>query len=293
MILAVSCQFVKQKLIKFCHIVKNYGMRRINLLLQEILKITLIFLLCFVWMRYFVRKFWISLVLSVALSILIYLAITLFFQRKQRKIGMKLKEKQDAENIFLSLATSPNAMEFFVEIAKKFGEKVTKHKEFVTIENSDKKTIIFANLTFEDLDNARFVEIYNKIRKEKPSKIIVLCHDVSDKNLSLFLKNFDEEILILNQYETYQKLYKESNLFPPITRKYALESKLKFKDYLNFSFNKKRTKGYLFSAFILILSGLFVKTTVFYCIVASLLIVFAILSQLNLFEKTSKAEKII
>lgn len=244
-------------------------------------------------MRYFVRKFWISLVFSVVLSILIYLTITLFSRKKQTKIGMKLKEKQDAENIFLSLATSPNAMDFFVEIAKKYGEKVTKHKEYVTIENSDKKTIIFANLTFEDLDNARFVEIYNKIRKEKPSKIIVLCHDISDKNLSIFLKNFDEEILILNQYETYQKLYKESNLFPPITRKYALEGKLKFKDYLNFSFNKNRTKGYLFSSFILILSSLFVKATVFYCIVSSILIVFAILSQLNLFEKTGKAGKII
>ena len=53
------------------------------------------------------------------------------------------------------------------------------------------------------------------------------------------------------------------------------------KDFVSYSFNKNRTKGYLFSAFVLILSSLFVRATIYYCIIASILVVFAFVSQFN------------
>ena len=56
---------------------------------------------------------------------------------------------------------------------------------------------------------------------------------------------------------------------------------LTFKDFVAFSFNKKRAKGYLLSAFLLAFSAIFVRTTIYYTIVATLLVVFAIISQFN------------
>ena len=125
------------------------------------------------------------------------------------------------------------------------------------------------------------MEIYNKIKPEKATKIIICCKEIADKNLLVFCNNFQEKFLLLNQYDTYEKLYKHYDEFPEITIKYSKEKKMMFKDFLAYSFNKKRTKGYIFSAFILVFASLFVRSSLYYCIIASLLVVFAVLSQFN------------
>lgn len=290
------------------------------------------FLLSYVWIRYFVRKFWLALMLSALLSAAAY-AIYVFFVRKKRsKNTLRLKEKEDAENMFLSLAFDNHPMDFFARLASLRHENVTKHKEYliITYPKTDKNstdinnakntaaknttsskattntaanrttknkattsnpaTVLFADFSFEGLTVSRFMQIYNKVKKEKPTKIVVVCKSV-DKSLPAFVTNFSEKILLLDEYQTYQSLYKLYECFPEISHRYAPAKKMALKDFMAFSFNKSRTKGYLFSALVLIISGLFIRPTIYYCIVASLLVVFALISQFNpYFNKTPSQE---
>lgn len=349
-------------------------MRKISLVLQEVLKISLLFLLTFVWIRYFVRKFWLALMLSVLISAAAYAAYVFLVRKKRSKNTLRLKEKEDAENMFLSLALDNHPMEFFAKLAAQKHENVQKHKEYLVItypsqekngfdakfanktatksaitnkkitnktitnrtitnkkitnrkitnrtnrtminktisenaiENNttsttakDKTsskvttnnavTVLFADFSFEGLTVSRFMQIYNKVKKEKPTKIVVVCKSV-DKTLPAFVANFSEKILLLDEYQTYQSLYKLYGVFPEITHRYAPAKKMAFKDFMAFSFNKSRTKAYLFSALVLIISGVFIRPTIYYCIVASLLVVFALISQFNpYFNKTPSQE---
>lgn len=261
----------------------NLHMRKISLVFQELLKFCLLFLISFVWLRYFTRKFVMSIILAVLISAFITLAIFLFKRSKTKKVGLKLKEKEDAENIFFSLACKNNSIDDFVKMASKRHKNIVKHKNYMVINETENhtKTVLWLDLSFAGLTEARFMEIYNKIKSEKAGKIIICCKEISDKNLSVFCNNFKEKFLLLNQYDTYEKFYKEYEYFPEITIEYNKEKKMMFKDFLAYSFNKKRTKGYLFSAFILVLASLFVRASLYYCIIASLLVVFAILSQFN------------
>ena len=261
----------------------NLHMRKISLVFQELLKFCLLFLISFVWLRYFTRKFVMSIILAVLISAFISLAIFLFKRSKTKKVGLKLKEKEDAENIFFSLACKNNPIDDFVKMASKRHKNIVKHKNYIVINETENhtKTVLWLDLSFAGLTEARFMEIYNKIKSEKAGKIIICCKEISDKNLSVFCNNFKEKFLLLNQYDTYEKLYKEYEYFPEITIEYSKEKKMMFKDFLAYSFNKKRTKGYLFSAFILVFASLFVRASLYYCIIASLLVVFAILSQFN------------
>ncbi len=261
----------------------NLHMRKISLVFQELLKFCLLFLISFVWLRYFTRKFVMSIILAVLISAFISLAIFLFKRSKTKKVGLKLKEKEDAENIFFSLACKNNPIDDFVKMASKRHKNIVKHKNYIVINETENhtKTLLWLDLSFAGLTEARFMEIYNKIKSEKAGKIIICCKEISDKNLSVFCNNFKEKFLLLNQYDTYEKLYKEYEYFPEITIEYSKEKKMMFKDFLAYSFNKKRTKGYLFSAFILVFASLFVRASLYYCIIASLLVVFAILSQFN------------
>lgn len=270
-------------------------MRKLNLIFQEVLKFLFIFMLSFIWIRFFLRKLWLATLTSFLLSVLIWFVIFAFKKKKGKNQWMKLKEKEDAENMFLSLCCSSSPMVFFEKLASKKHENISKHKKYIIInhEKEKVKTLLYFFKSFEGLNIAKFMEIYSEIKKEKATKIIICCKSVADKQVMSFCENFNEKYLILDEYLTYQKLYKYYDVYPEMTHKYKKEKKLVFKDFLAYSFNKKRTKGYLFSAFILLLSGLFVRTTIYYCIVASLLVVSAIVCQFNPYFNTKSEPDIL
>lgn len=258
-------------------------MRKISTFLQEILKILTIFLFYFVWLRYFVRKLAITLTTTVILTIITY-AILYYIRRKKQNIsGLKQKEIEDAQNMFLSLSCGENQMDFFEKLAKTRHKNITKHKKYLTITYPEEnaKTFLWFCGDFDGLDTTKMVEIIKIAKREKPTKVVVLCKFVADKNLQNFLGNFKTKFVILDEFQTYQKLYKLYDFYPKITQKYSSEKKMLFKDMVAYSFNKKRTKGYLFSALILIFSSLFVPMTIYYCVVSTILLIFAIISQFN------------
>lgn len=256
-------------------------MKKINFILQEFLKFLLIFLLIFVWARYALRKLWLSLLISLAITSVIYVILFFILRKKATKNSMKIKEKEDAENMFLSLSCDNKRMDFFVKLASKKHQNVKKHSDYLVVTHENNvKTILFCEFSFENLTPSRFIQIYNKLKKERATKIVILCYE-HDRDIDAFASNFPEKILLFNRYETYFKLYKYYDCSPEIKQAYKKEKMMAFKDFIAFSFNKKRAKGYLFSSIILIISALFVRASIYYCVVASVLIVFAIISQFN------------
>lgn len=270
-------------------------MKKISLIFQEILKIFLIYLILFVWIRYFVRKLWLASLISILSTLGLYAIIFFLSKKKRLKFGLKVKEKEDAENVFLSLSFASNPMDFFYKLATSKHHDVTKHKNFLTIEYKLEKvkTILYFDSSFGGLTVPRLCEIYSKVKKEKATKIVISCFEITDKTLPGFLHNFEEKIVILDRFETYEKLYKLYEIYPEITKKYSNKKSLAFKDILSYSLNKKRTKGYLLSAIILVFCGLFVRASLYYCLMASILIVLALISQFNTHFNLKNEEEII
>ena len=172
--------------------------------------------------------------ITAIITSVIYFLLFLISKQKQKKFGLKLKEKQDAENMFLSLACSEKAMDFFVELASKKHKNITKHKHHIVIKHEKEKvsTVLYVDLSFEGLNIPRFMEIYNKVKKEKSTKVVICCKQIVDKQLSAFCQNFNEKFIILDEYQTYQKLYKFYDCYPKITKQYATTKKMAFKDFI-------------------------------------------------------------
>ncbi len=267
-------------------------MRKINFIFQEVLKIFLIFLLSFIWIRYFVRRLWLTVLISAIITLTIYLILYFIKRKKKNKEGLKIKEKEEAENMFLSLACDNKRMDFFFKLASSKHSNVKKFSKYILISHEDgKKTLLFPNMNYESLSVSKFIEIYNTI-KGKAEKVVVLCHSY-DKDVKAFATHFDTYFLIFDRFETYEKLYKYYQIFPEIKEKFKSSKMLTFKDFVAFSFNKKRAKGYLLSAFLLAFSAIFVRTTIYYTIVATLLVVFAIISQFNTTFNIKESKEIL
>ena len=205
--------------------------------------------------------------------------------------------------MYLSLVCQNKPIDFFANILSKQYEKIDKHPDYVTyVQNKSadeqkqtknsqneslkslekyEKTVLYFDNSFDGLNVSKFLNIYNKLKKEKSNEIIIICKEINDKQVFSICQNFKEKFVILDQYQTYQKIYKPNQTYPEIEVKCKNEKKMVFKDFVSYSFNKNRTKGYLFSAFVLILSSLFVRATIYYCIIASIFVVFALVSQFN------------
>ena len=188
-----------------------------------------------------------------------------------------------AEEMFFSLVCENKPIDFFYRLTKKKHPNVTKHAHHITIDYPIEmaKTILWFDNSFSGLTAEKLIQIYNKTKAEKPTKIVVVCKEITDKSVFSICLNFQEKFVLLDQYMTYQKLYKPYQTFPTITTKLCETKTMGFRDFVVYSFNKKRTKGYLFSAFVLVLSSLFVRETIYYCIVSSILLTFALISWLN------------
>jgi len=254
-------------------------MKRLLYILQILLKLGLVFSFCFIWTRFLINSIWTSITLSVGITIMFEIIHRIIQTKSKTRENLKIKEKEDADNMFLSLLTDNKYMTFYEDMLKSRHQNILTKKSFIIILKNNTKTILFPYLKLETLKPNNLLEIIRLVSSSKPNKITILCYDY-DKETMAFLKNFKEDIILLDRYETYS-LYKEYEFFPTITQEYKKEGKLSIKDLLCFAFNRSRTKGYLISAFILFITSFFVRINIYYCIISSLLLLFALISYIN------------
>ena len=143
--------------------------------------------------------------------------------------------------MFLSLACDNKRMDFFFKLASSKHSNVKKFSKYILISHEDgKKTLLFPNMNYESLSVSKFIEIYNAI-KGKAEKVVILCHSY-DKDVKAFATHFDTYFLIFDRFETYEKLYKYYQIFPEIKETFKSSKMLTFKDFVAFSFNKKKSE---------------------------------------------------
>jgi len=258
-------------------------MKKFNLIIQFIFRIFLYFILSFIWVKYLLNNFFISFCISVGIALFIEIITRLINQKNNKNKLLKNTEKINAENSFLSLATSNNYLIFFNNLAQK--KYITELKNnFIKIIHDDYFVILYPLLKFSEITAEDVNSILKTIEIKNVKKIVIPCGEIS-KPARDFIKNIDTEIILLDKYNSYEKLYKYYNFFPDITKKYKENSKETFNEILAISFNKQKTKNYLFSALIILFSSIFVKLNIYYCLISSILVIFAIISFFSPFNK--------
>lgn len=256
-------------------------MNKFLFIIQLLLKAFLIFLIAFVWLRFFLDKLWLAIVISSAVTIIILLLSLAVKSKNNQKKYLKQKEKENAIDMFFSLANDKNYLTFFENLAKIRHQNASKKKSYILITHFDQsKTILYPILKFKLLTLDDINLSFINCKKEKAQKLVICCNDY-EKELISSIKSFPIEILILDKFDSYLMLYKEYEFYPEITIKSVKERKMTFKELLAYAFNRSRTKGYLIAAFFISLTSFFVQINIYYCIFSSLLLLLALISYIN------------
>ena len=259
-------------------------------IIDYIFKFALLFTLNLIWCLYFFRTTWISIKLSFLFTFFAILIYKLISLKKTKNNNPKLQEIQhieDIKNTFIYLPQDKVIDFFYCLVSTK--HKATKQDNYVEVLN-EQKVILYPYFKIQELSCDRLIEIYNSIDKTDVKKIIIVCNKY-ETNINSCITNFPCKTTILDYKQTYSLLLKPYEFYPEIIIKQKTKTKSNFKQIILSAFNKKKTKGYVVSALFMLFASFFVMYKIYYLIVASILLVFAIICQFEFkFNKTQKEE---
>ena len=265
-------------------------MKKFNLTntLNLLFRLFVIFLICLIWSRYFINPLWASLVVTIILTLAIDFFIVYLSQKRQLKQNIKNDENEKINNYANTFIFSnkKTAVDFFFNLAKTkhFATKTTK---YVVINSQNNKIVLYPYFLYRQFDCNDLVEIYKTLSMAS-LKRIVICTNTVDPQVYDLCKKLPKEVFVLDAKDTFLKLYKEYNIYPPQTK---LEQKPqnKYFSLAKYALNKKRTKGYFVASLFLILSSFISPYKIYYLIISTILLSLTFISLFN--PKFNKIEE--
>ena len=252
-------------------------MKRISKTVDFMLSRTVIFVLAFIWCRYYINSLWLSPLSALGITVLLSLVLFLFSRSRKAKKDITAAERKHMEQVINEFMYSVNRknIEFFYNLIKD-QYPATLLADCLLTENNKVKTLIFTHFTYAPLSEDALREIFILNSGYKAERIIVFTNSFTDKtkNAAALL---DTEIILMNAENTYSFL-KEFNMYPVIILKAAQPIKRKpIKTLLKFAFAKSKAKAYLLCSAVMLFCSFIVPYNLYYLIFATITLIFSLI----------------
>ena len=238
----------------------------------------LIFLISFTWSRFLTKNFALSIVIGLVFSLIFIIFNTFVLKSKKHKLNISKSLQKDIDSYNLTLLSNSRLqnLDFFA--------KALESQENLQI-LKDENIIIFNNTTclcpmFDDfLFNTEKALKQIRIALDKDvKKIIFVCFSIDEKTKILLKEIKNIEVEIIDKNDIYTKFFLSYQTYPEIIFETKTQKKLKFKQILNLSFCKSRSKKYFLSGLFILFCSFFVRINFYYVFFSSLLFTFALIS---------------
>lgn len=258
---------------------KKYTLSKI---IDFIFKTILLFVLFFVWIRFYVPSLTNTLIYSIIgtfmLSIILH-QIKMSRFEKEYFSKAEFSKLESFTNEFL-FSSQKNNNEFFLKLLQ------TKHhsvliQSFIIVNKENNQIALYPYYKTRKLtmDDAKNLSIEAKELKIK--KLIICCKSCEQEVLNFSKQLTSLKLIVLDQKQTYFKLLKPYNCYPELKNKLIEENKITLSQLLNVMFQKRRTKGYFVSGTILMFTSFLVPYNLYYVIFGSILYFMALFSYFN------------
>lgn len=245
-----------------------------------VIRISIIFLICLIWTRYFIDEIWLSILYTALLTISIEFILHFILVKKNSKKKLKLEEEKLAEQISTTFIFSQkDSINYFYNLSK-INYKSKKYSKYILItnKNEESKTILFPIYSYSPILPQTIIDTLNKIKNQNAEKLIICGYKIDNSTYKFAQKIKEIKIILLDSKDCFLKLIKKYNYFPENLKELKLQEKLKFKEILRLSLSRKHAKGYFITSLILLFSSFIVRLNIYYVIMSSLLLLLALIS---------------
>lgn len=269
-------------------IILNMKKTRLSKIFDFIFGTSFVFLMCFVWVRFFLHNFALTILLSATISFFVCGLYYFLSKQKTEKQQLSETELEKAHNISIHFLLSTKK-ETISELEKLFSKKydVTAKSDHLIVNNTMFRPIY----TSETISDKDILESFAKIKNTNLKKLIICCKNASPIAIKIAGLIKEKEIVIFDEYWAYKNIFLPLEFNPP---KVEIEEKKKDKNldaFLQNAFNKKRTKNYLLVAVFLLFGSFLLRYNLYYIIFSSIATLFALYSHFNTrFNKTKKSQ---
>jgi len=249
---------------------------RFGSIFNFILTAAIAYILIFVWIRFYVSPLWKAALISLAITAAVISVLRLLTSRRRTRKAVGFKEKARKNKIFgyMTYCTAEENMAFLDKLYPKADG-----------------TVIFCVIKQNKLTPDEVIELYLQAKSRKPAKILVLCAEYTPQAAAAAVKAPDTDMSLLNADDIYLKM-KEADYFPQVPES-AVKKPKRLPVLLSAAFNRKKIKGYLFSAVALVFASLFIPYSLYYRIFASILLGAALICCFNInWHKKSQNQQI-
>jgi len=241
----------------------------------------LIFFISFIWLRVYIHDNTLIIVLSSIITLVLSTILSIIYKNKVDKYKLSKKEMKEKKEILNKLIFSNN-LEINDYLLKFFNDyKITKHREFLEIKKDDEKILVFNSFTINSCDNDFILSCIKKSGKLKIKKIMIFASSFN-KDCPSFIKNIKEfKIKLIDFDEFYINFIKKENIIPENKIIYEEKTRYSFKELLNIAFNRKKTKTYVVTGIIFLISSIFLRYNIYYIVFTTIMFLFALFSYFN------------
>lgn len=228
-----------------------------------------LFLIVFALIQFFVGNF----LLSFALSIVVSFSIIFIYRYAKNKISgkkqLKAKEKQDTEIYYYNFALLNKSKQ--LNLIKQFIPS-SKNPIIKSSHLECNGKIILYSPTLKDMDKCSFIELIKDHLNNK-KEIVTFAYNYSNEVKEL-ANNLDKKIILLDKNNFYLMCKNNKIIFK---NKINNNEKIKIKDIFANFFNKKHSKGFFLSGFVLILTSFIIPFKNYYLFFGIILLIFSII----------------
>lgn len=243
--------------------------------LDNIFKYLVYFLISFIWCNYYSSNLKICLFTAIIVATFLSFVTTKIFYLKQDKKAIARAEREKFENTIIQLMfyTKEEQIDYFFNVLSFSNLKLEKTKEYIKLKSS-----ILIPMFNHELTPFEYLTIFKNFRKQK---VIILTNKLSD-SLEKLLGTIDEtNIKILTGTDVYFKIIKPAQCFPKQIVKLKSIKKLKLKELLYVTFNKKNARGYFFSGLFIMFLSFIYRFSLYYQIMGTILLLLSLFARFN------------
>lgn len=216
----------------------------------------IIFILSFVWIRYYTKNLTMAILLAFAVSVAIYAVYKLTFGAKKEKKRLTKVQEEKIESCITSLA--------FLDKESKIG--------FVKKLIGDGNQEIYAHFSFEELTKQNIADAVAALEDGK--ELIIIAKSFS-KSVQKMIDNIHFANIKCIDGVEFLSLMEEKHLFPADLN--LQPDKVHISDIIKYAFGRKRAKGYLFTGILLLATSFLIPFKLYYIISGSILLVIALI----------------
>lgn len=240
--------------------------RRAVNFVDDLFKSFIIFVIVFIWFRYFLDSLALSLVLGVVTSLLISISLIALKKKKTDSINLSRKQQLEIDDIATYLLLSNKN-----EILDIFNQTIMGAISGRYIIKDSKVYYPFFESEIFNLND--LYKVIKTLPENIELEIIAINFDAKVEKVSKGLKS--NKITLTSKDQMYTKFLLDKKL--DIKSKLSQSAKTTFKDFLRLFVRPENSKGYLFSALYILLACLIIPQKLYYLIFASVLLVLALI----------------